>query len=524
MGDELAAAVNTVEPLELAFPDSERLLNLTGLTLEITEVAIATRTALETTWLAVTAWTRVLHLMAQPLGRLAVVAWPSIRSGIVTAARAAANQSRTALAIEAAVLICVIALWRFVTFVRRRRYFSRARAAAARRFARFDAHIRRRSRTLAAALPHIAYASMCAVCARLLGRLGLHARTLAMVLGFEPWLATGLPAVRTLLLLSAAPGEQRLCLEYWVVWASVELCKDLLHAIPFLPRFGRAALPLLERWWPLTMLYEIPFCGYLWLQLPGRRGLLLAYELVAPQLQRRASHLDDWLPSVPERAKGVLQMALAAAIGMERSAALIDAVLEGRVLLVGLAFLLMPSQVAAIGLPLIALGGPILRSMDAIASTKNGHATPAVTSTGTQPPTAAAAHQQLRYWLGYATLWAAVRIFEPVLAWVPFVTHMRLLAVLWLQLPIFRAATRLLALLLALLRVARRRGVGGTEADEGESSLAIRQPRANAAYASRLSRRGAGAHSPAASTTSAPASADAAADAARTTGSVLKTD
>ena len=38
-----------------------------------------------------------------------------------------------------------------------------------------------------------------------------------------------------------------------------------------------------------------------------------------------------------------------------------------------------------------------------------------------------------------------LNLLEPALRWVPFVTHWKLLAVLWLQLPFFRTATRLLS-------------------------------------------------------------------------------
>ena len=39
-----------------------------------------------------------------------------------------------------------------------------------------------------------------------------------------------------------------------------------------------------------------------------------------------------------------------------------------------------------------------------------------------------------------------------MLAWLPFVTHIQLLLVLWLQLPFFRGAARILATVVRLLR------------------------------------------------------------------------
>ena len=101
-------------------------------------------------------------------------------------------------------------------------------------------------------------------------------------------------------------------------------------------------------------------------------------------------------------------------------------------------------------------------------------------------------------------LCGALRLLQPALRWVPFVTHMQLLAVLWLQLPIFRSATRVLALLVRTMRALRPRARPAA-ADEQQPTSA-RAPRANALYSSRLSQRPArAAASPRASASSATA-------------------
>eukprot|EP00322_Chrysochromulina_rotalis_P001662 CAMPEP_0115857392 /NCGR_PEP_ID=MMETSP0287-20121206/15551_1 /TAXON_ID=412157 /ORGANISM="Chrysochromulina rotalis, Strain UIO044" /LENGTH=550 /DNA_ID=CAMNT_0003311609 /DNA_START=395 /DNA_END=2047 /DNA_ORIENTATION=- len=471
--------------------------NTTGLE----DFAVATRSAFEASWVAFAAWMRVIHLAAQFIGRLAVIAWPTVRSGAVYVVQRAASQSRQAIAIEIAILMASIVFWRFAAFVRRRSYVSRAREALEKRVERLVARVRRRSRLLAMALPHIFFVVCCVACAHMLARLGMHEQALVVVVSIEPWVTTGLPALRTLLRVSASPNEQRPCLEYWVVWASIELCKDLLHAIPFFPRLAMAVMPLLERWWPLVLLHEIPLCAYLWLQLPGRRGLRAAYDFVAPKLKERSSRMGDLLPAVPERIKGALLLALSLAVGSERSASLVEAVHEARLLLVGLFFLLTPTQIALIGLPLLALGGPILSSIEAISATKAPMASETLKAgrsvvredavSGTAKGVVGGASQQMQYWIWYALLWGGIRAFQPVLAWVPFVTHLQLLAVLWLQLPIFRAVTRLLTLLLPLVRAARQSRPSATNHAASDGSvMGIRQPRANAHYASGLTRRG----------------------------------
>ena len=94
---------------------------------------------------------------------------------------------------------------------------------------------------------------------------------------------------------------------------------------------------------------------------------------------------------------------------------------------------------------------------------------------------AAALVPQLHYWLAYAALCAAIRVLQPILNWVPFVTHLQLLTVLWLQLPFLRAATQVFTQLLSPLQ----RSGARSAANEGEGEAA-RAPRANALYSSRL--------------------------------------
>lgn len=397
--------------------------NLSAVLVASEEIGVATHVAVQASWAALKAWTQVLRLLSQPLARLAVVTWPSVRSGLAQAALRFAAQSRTALALEGLAFLVFLGLWRLTMLVRRRRYVSRARAAVERKLQRFTACVRHRSQLLAAALPHIAFAFVCYVCSHIIGRLGMRSRGLDFVQSIEPVFSTALPAVRTFLHQSAAPTEHRLFLQYWVVWATVEMFRDLLHAVPF---FMRAAVPLYERWWPW---HELPFCCYLWLN--SSRGRLAAYQFIAPKLQQHADRIGGLLPSVPERLRdAVAVFVLPSILGRERSTALLEVLAEGRMLLLGFFFVLTPSQVAAFGLPLLALGVPALQSIDAVAS-------------GTADTTG-----QMRYWLCYALFWGVLRAFEPVLRWVPFATNMKLLFVLWLQLPIFRAATRLVRLLL----------------------------------------------------------------------------
>lgn len=395
----------------------------------LADLMSASRIAVEASVLALSAWGRVLWLVLRPMSRMAVAAWPSIRSGTATLAAAAAAQPKKAIAIEIALLVALVVLVKLVRFVRRRRYVSRVRDALRRRRDLIVAGVARRSRLLAAALPHLCYAFACVACSRVAERLGLRLRWIALLVAVEPVLSTGLPAMRTLLAKSGAPAEQRHALQYWVVWATAFMISGLFQAVPFASRVARAALPLLERF---PMLHELPCCFWLWLQLPGGTGLSLAYGAMAPEFQGRSRAIAALVPSPPARVTGALQMLVAAAIGFERRSALAEAVHDGGVLLTGCVFLLTPTPIAAVGLLIIALGVPTTRTIDALGP----HAADVA---------AVACAAQLNYWLSYAAMCGALRVLEPALRWVPFATHWQLLGVLWLQLPFFRTITRLLS-------------------------------------------------------------------------------
>ena len=480
----------------------------------MTNLAAATRIAIEASFVALGAWGKVVLLLSQAASRGAVVAYPTVRRLTIKAATAFAAQPRNAIAAEVGALVVLLLLWRLVRFCRRQRYVSRFRAAVRQRVERFHAGVQRRSRALAAALPHVAYAGACVATSHLADRLGLRPRLLEAMLAALPALSTGLPAVRTLLALSRTPPseQQHDCLRYWVVWAGASLAIGLVRATPFALRLlNRVAPAVLGRY---MILEEAPFYAYLWLQLPGRRGLRVAYGLLAPAIQKRASTARSLLPALPDRATHTLEFLLATALGLERRAALSEAVHEAGVLVGGAVTLLLglsSSIIGDVGLLLLALGGPMLRSIEALGGSGGGGGGAECVGHeragrrrggggggagggggvgdrgggGGGGAGSATMPTQLRYWLHYALLCGALRTLAPALRWLPFASQWQLLCVLWLQLPIFRAATRLAAPVLRtlvppMLRLGHSRIVATPE----------RAPRANALYSSRLATHG----------------------------------
>ena len=459
------------------------------------EVTNASRLALEASATAARCWIRVLWLVLQPLGHLAVLSWPWVRAALICAARRAAAQPPKAIALELLALAVLIALCRFLRFVRRRCYVSRVRAACARQYARLNAGVRRRLQLVAMALPHLCFAFACVLCSRALTRFGLREQALALVHEVEPWLSTVVPALRTLRTLTGpAHDHQRLwLLQYWVVWASVRLCIDLLKTIPLVPTLMYSLLALVGS--RVSMLEELPFCGYLWLQLPSRRGLDLAYGFVAPQLRRLTRLTGPNLPAMPTRVRAAFQMAAAALGGFQAFDALSCAANEVGLLLVGIFFVLTPTPVASVGLTLLSLGAPLIRSVSSLAellpaagadggarasgqvsrrndaTMQQGTLKVAAPTVGIKDAQVLATH--LWYWLKYLMLCFALHSFHPFLRWVPFMTHVQILVVLWFQLPIVQAATHLLTSLLWPLLQARlrARAPAAGEADQGKQAM-----------------------------------------------------
>jgi hypothetical protein len=441
------------------------------------ELKAASFLAVEASWLALHSWGHVLKLLSRPLQRAACMAWPTIRAGLATFLHRAGAQPWHAIVAELLGLFALLAIWRLFVVLRRRRYVARLRAAFSRRYACLSTGVRNRVQMLRLALPHLAFAGVCTTIAYLFQRLGLRSQYLLCIDAVETWVSTGMPAVRTLLALStAATSKQRIAsLQYWVIWASAHLATGLLLSIPVLPRVLRSGFPLIipPRW----SFHELTFYACIWLQLPSNQGLHAAYALAAPMIQSRASKYGALMPSVPVNVKSTLQLVLSTTIGCERSNAIAEALFEGGILLTGTVFLFTPTPIASVGLLILALGSPLLRTIDVV-----GAATTACKATATEEAAAVAsvaAVVQLRYWLFYMLMRGAIHLCQPVFQWLPFVTHGQLLFVLWLQLPILRSTTRLLSWVLPSWRLfsARSRTERVSHGPKGKHSPFLSQMR-----------------------------------------------
>lgn len=447
---------------------------------------------------ATVAWLRLARLAFFPMSCGAQKLAHAVRPYARRAAVAFAAQPREVLLMELGVLMLTLLIWRLRIVLRRRRYVARLRQWAsarisrpvATRYMRFKDGVRRRSRVVARALPHIGFALVCFVALRAQRALGLESLLQPVWSPLSWFLLTPLPWVRTLLTLrSDGTGEcnvQRDWLRFWVLWATCHLAVGVLAAIPFASRLvQRVSLDTPARA-PLVA------CAAAWVHLP-HDGLELCYGVVGPALAFRAQRLSDAVPSLPARLLDTLAMVLRMLTPSGVYTALMQAAQEGYLLLGVMTCMLTPYPLTGLALLYWSLGYPILKSIEVLEM-------PA-TSPDMAVQAAYSSQVQLCYWLLHCAL-AAVIDQLPWVLWLPFSTHARMLIAVWLQLPYFRAATMLLLQLTPFGRALLRMTGGGphdgaplvtvsgapaTPTHASPSALRhTRSPRANAIYSKRL--------------------------------------
>lgn len=452
---------------------------------------------------ATVAWLRLGRLAFFPMSCGAQKLFHALAPYARRAAVAFVTQPRELLLLEAALLGSLLFVWRLRVLIRRQRYLQRLRdwassrlyRPAATRYARFAEGVRQRSRIIARALPHAAYALLCLLVLRASRALGLEPVLRPLWPHVAALLLTPLPWARTLLTLrsdgSVDRVSQRGWLSFWVLWATCRLASGLTAAMPFVSRL----LPAFALdWTESPALAPAVACVALWAQLP-HDGLSLACGVVGPPLSARAQRLSEALPSLPaglsDKAAVVLQLLMTAPY----YATLAQVMQEGWLLTAAAACLLTPYPFTGVVLLYWSLVYPTLRSIDALEIRG--------ASAEAKAEAAYACQVQLRYWLLHCAASALLQQL-PWLLWLPFATHAQIVLAVWLQLPYFRAATLLFLQLTPVGRLLLRYTAGDAPAagaplltfkgDAGSpasgtqtaASRQARSPRANATYSKRL--------------------------------------
>ncbi|KAL1510417.1 hypothetical protein AB1Y20_006725 [Prymnesium parvum] len=432
-----------------------------------------------TTWAAMLSWYTLLRLLSQPLVRLTMIAAPHVREALLALAVRLAAQSPAMIAAEACILAAALAAWRLVALILRRGYLDRAR----RRLHRTRAALRTRFRTASQGVgtacslagqifPHACFWLSCVLLLRLAHARGGAERLSDLIGSTAPFVSTGLPVVRTVWSLGAHAAVQRDQLRYWVLWAGLKLLHEGLLCIPF--------VGWLLTLYPLPYVHELLFASYIWLQLPSHSGLHLTYHIVASNLRKRMWHLR--LPQLPKGTLYMLRFSLPHLLPPARRAQLAQLASESGMMILGAALLLTPTPIAAIGVLVVSIVVPMQRAINAIDASEQQGSAGEEREGGLEHD--ARVTSELKYWLSYYALHLALHIFAPILDWVPFMTHIKLLLLLWVQLPFFRGATRLLA---SGVRMLRGRTDEAPSLAKG-SDVAIAE-RSNALISSRLKKR-----------------------------------
>jgi hypothetical protein len=242
--------------------------------------------------------------------------------------------------------------------------------------------------------------------------------------------------------LQDASAEQLAGFVYWLKYWSVLALALLLEQFPV----SGHVLGLISVWPQVRLLFAV------WLQLPLTGGAELAFVLLRPLLNRYIGKIPDAPVSSAQRS-AVLNLLVGAGVLAPRTREHIVEIMDtsGPLILVSLPFLLSPSFVTKIGVLLVGLAFPAHAS--ALAVTLLDQSAPAATG---RDATRTAAW--LEYWIVYAVftlLHAALSVLFGW--WFPLWDQFHLLALLWLQLPYFRGARRLFALVVVANRVWQRR-------------------------------------------------------------------
>ena len=449
---------------------------------------------------ATAAWLRLARLAFFPMScgvqKLAHAMRPYARR----AAIAFAAQPRDVLIVEFSLILSVLLIWRVRILLRRKRYFTRLRLWVSARiteplnayYLRVKDGVRRRSRFVARALPHLGFAIASLALLRLLRALRLESVLLPIWPSVSWLLFTPVPWIRTLLSLRADGLDERFAqrgwLRFWVLWATCKLTSSVVSSIPFATRLmptisleSAVAAPMLA-------------CVAIWIQLP-HDGLELAYKVVGPALAFRMLRLNEALPSLPAGVVDKVALIFRLVLPSTIHTGIMHAAQEGYLLLAVAACMLTPYPLTAFALLYWSLGHPVIKSIEVLEM-----------PTGSLEMAAEAAYSsqvQLRYWLVHCVI-AAILDQLPWLRWIPFSTHAQMVLAVWLQLPYFRAATLFLLHLTPFGRfllggsgvrvlndLQAANGANASPPPENPKALRhTRSPRANAIYSKRLQHAG----------------------------------
>ncbi|CAM9896435.1 unnamed protein product [Choristocarpus tenellus] len=456
-------------------------------------------------WLTLVAL--IFSPFVQLLGILARAIWPPVRTIGVTAWRTQCALPRHVIVGEIAAIATVLVLIALHRLIARRRYIPRTltyvrlrREAAGRRYRSFSAGVERKYRLSAKIFPHLAY---WAVTILLMWLLPVVAMSLCewcweVVMFFWPIMYASYMVlwVRAEVRKSQcsekhAPGHTKECngdtlllkgsrssvtndttynnnshgrggrvkkqlanvvnvqvqrevgpedvdkvLMYWVVFAS---CQCSLYLAVSLPFVGTALLRRPPAW------STIAFFFFVWMHLPGQgSGLGVVYAIIEPLVHKYVKNVRP--PGgrrAQEQSKSVLHLFVMMRILRETQAqSIIDNVTDSWMLVPTLFFIFSPKFIAYAGCIYAGLAVPTLNSIKALTKGVDAKLSG---SEALSTPAGLAKVRWLTYWPAFGIYWYlhSTTVGRTVRALLPLTAHVQLVFLLWMQVPSFRGASRL---------------------------------------------------------------------------------
>ncbi|RHY96301.1 hypothetical protein DYB35_003465 [Aphanomyces astaci] len=383
------------------------------------------------TWSAVIAWLFLLRLLSVPVlaGLLMVVEslLPHTRSLVLSAYQSFRSLAPGTQAVTLASFLCLVVAWRKGYFARAvlawKRFKSRCRQA----HRNFRRQVAVKSKIAAFLLPHIIYAIVCHIVATFSPApvLGLLSHGLVFA-----WLSTFYPVYKSIRAVKAhrytdQPATVYLerSLHYWILWAFYVTAHCLVTTL--LPRF------VLGFFHPSPL--RVNFFLY-WLhamngaQVLYRFAVNYVYPYYGSQSDAAASLSVATIEHAPPVASTNVVLRTLTAVGLvsNRTANVMGDLMAQGPALCGLVFLVTPGFLTNVGCGAVAF------------------AFPAYVALGTLARNQRRTHE---WWVCYFTVVAVAEYsfgsLHSVWAWVPFVYHVKLVGMLWLQFPYFRGAQSL---------------------------------------------------------------------------------
>ncbi|KAF0695939.1 Aste57867_13287 [Aphanomyces stellatus] len=387
-----------------------------------TEIGASFRASVVATCDAITKWVYFVRLLAIPILAVLFVMLEAMMPHTQTAAVAAYHAFQSLdpplkVAIGTS-LVLVLVAWRQGYFYTAKLAWKRLRLRCHVAQRAFRQQLATKSQTAALILPHLVYAGVCYLVVAFSPDAVLQALSHDMLLA---WLSTFYPMYQSIRAVKLRrhtdqPADEffERSLKYWILWGYFHASVTALSL--FVPQFIVTGLR------PSTLYLNL-FLNWL----HNMKGTHALYRLAINYLHPYAHRTTAATVTATQEQSNVVLRALAAVgIVSTRTADLLRDLASQGPALAGLLFLVTPGFLTNAGCDAVALAFPAYVAMGTLA---------------------AGQRRTHEWWVVYFTVTALFEYWfdslSGILLWIPFVYHLKLVVMMWLQFPYFRGAQRL---------------------------------------------------------------------------------